>query len=126
MKLVDEKKALNEISNLKKTRKTVESFAALQQSIDAEKATLDEIRAGLDDPETKAINDKFTKVKNELDTMNKAHEEASKGRDGLFEERNSISAQIDAVYTKKKEAMSAFREANNKFCPYSVPSPCLY
>ena len=116
MKLVDEKKALNEISNLKKTRKTVESFAAQQEIIDVEKAKIDEIRTGLDSPEAKAINDKFNAVKAELDIINAAHDESSKDRDGLYAERNNISAEIDAVYTKKKEAMSTYREANNKWC----------
>lgn len=123
MKLVDEKKALNEISNLKKTRKTVESFAAQQEIIDVEKAKIDEIRTGLDSPEAKAINDKFNTIKAELDVINKAHDESSKGRDGLYDERNAISAEIDAVYTKKKEAMSVYRDANNKFCKSSLPPP---
>lgn len=50
---------------------------------------MDEIRAGLDDPEAKAISDKFNAARAELDQINKAHDEASKGRDGLFEERNA-------------------------------------
>lgn len=89
MKLVEEKKALNEISTLKKTRKNVESFGAQQTAIDSEKAKIDEIRAGLDDPEAKSISDKFNAARSELDTINKAHDEASKGRDALFEERNA-------------------------------------
>lgn len=87
--LVDEKRALAEISSLKKTRKTVESFATQQAAIDADKAKIDEVRAALDDPEAKSISDKFNAARQELDTINKAHDEASKGRDALFEERNA-------------------------------------
>ncbi|KAL8287272.1 hypothetical protein RQP46_003724 [Phenoliferia psychrophenolica] len=115
MKLVDEKKALMEMSSLKKTRKTVESFGAQQAAIDADKKRVDEIRAGLDDPEAKAISDRFNAARTELDQINKAHDEANKGRDGLFEERNAISKELDGVFTKKKESANAFREANNKF-----------
>lgn len=88
MKLVDEKKALQEISTLKKTRKTVEGFAAIQAGIDEDKAKVDAMRSGLDDPEAKAISDRFNAAKSELDAINKAHDEASKGRDAIFEERN--------------------------------------
>lgn len=87
--LVDEKRALAEISTLKKTRKTVESFAAQQATIDAEKAKIDEVRTALDDPEAKSISDKFNAARAELDKINKEHDEASKGRDALFEERNA-------------------------------------
>lgn len=88
MKLVDEKKALNEISTLKKTRKAVESFSTQQALIDADKAKIDEIRAGLDDPEARALSDKFTAAKAELDAIHKVNDESSKGRDTLYEERN--------------------------------------
>ena len=117
MKLVDEKKALMEMSSLKKTRKTVESFAAQQSSIDNDKKRVDEIRTGLDDPDAKAISDKFNAARAELDAINKQHDEANKGRDGLFEERNAVSKELDAVFSKKKDSANAFREANNKFCP---------
>lgn len=89
MKLVDEKKALAEISSLKKTRKTVDSFSAQQNEIDEEKKKIDDMRAGLEDPEAKAINDKFNEAKAELDAINKKNDEASKGRDGLYDERNA-------------------------------------
>ncbi|KAK4703567.1 hypothetical protein P7C70_g2653, partial [Phenoliferia sp. Uapishka_3] len=115
MKLVDEKKALMEMSSLKKTRKNVESFGSQQASIDADKTKIDAIRAGLDDPEAKAISDKFNAARAELDKINKAHDEASKGRDVLFEERNAISKELDVAFSKKKESANAFREANNKF-----------
>lgn len=134
---MNEKKALQEISTLKKTRKTVESFATAQSSIDEDKKKIDDIRAGMDDPEAKAISDKFNAAKSELDAINKAHDEASKGRDAIYDERNAgkllftcnsvhpnsrqsivVSKELDAVYTIKKESAAAFREANNKFCTY--------
>ncbi|SCV73606.1 BQ2448_6036 [Microbotryum intermedium] len=115
MKLVDEKKALQEISNLKKARKNVESFASQQSSIDDEKKKIDEIRATMDSPENKANQDKFDKVRAELDEINKKHDEASKGRDALFEERNAISKQLDEVYGKKKASAIAYKEANDKY-----------
>jgi len=138
MKLVDEKKALSEISSLRKSRKTVEGFSTLQTSIDNDKKKIDEVRALLDDPEQKKLDEQFKSVKKELDEVNKKMDEQSKGRDSLFEERNAsqsnsslhlssssiadrescltVSAQLDELFTKKKASANAFREANNKFC----------
>ncbi|SCZ88835.1 BZ3501_MvSof-1269-A2-R1_Chr10-2g02685 [Microbotryum saponariae] len=115
MKLVDEKKALQEISNLRKARKNVESFSAQQAAIDEERKKIDEIRATMDSPENKANQDKLNEVRAELDEINKQHDEVSKGRDALFEERNAISKQLDEVYGKKKASAFAYKEANDKY-----------
>ncbi|GAA5920936.1 hypothetical protein JCM1841_003631 [Sporobolomyces salmonicolor] len=115
MKLVDEKKALQEISSLKKSRKVVESFATQQAAIDADKKKVDEVRAQLDDPEQKAASAKMAELRKELDEINKKMDEQSKARDGLFEERNAISKQLDDLFTKKKASAQAFRESNNKY-----------
>ncbi|GAA6015531.1 hypothetical protein JCM11491_004384 [Sporobolomyces phaffii] len=115
MKLVEEKKALSEISSLRKSRKTVESFGTLQSAIDSDKKKIDEVRALLDDPEQKKLDEQFKSIKRELDEVNKKMEEQSKGRDALFDERNTLSQQLDELFTKKKASAQNFREANNKY-----------
>lgn len=144
MKLVDEKKALAEISTLRKHRKTVESFSSQQAAIDADKAKIDQVRKELDDPEQKAASKKFDELRKELDEVNKRMEEVSKSRDGLYDERNarelcccarslytpdsyiltrsvrrSVSKQLDELWQKKKASATAFREANNAYCKRS-------
>lgn len=89
MKLVAEKKALSEISSLRKSRKTVESFSTLQAAIDSDKKKIDEVRAQLDDPEQKKMDEQFKSIKKELDEVNKKMDEQSKVRDALFDERNT-------------------------------------
>ncbi|GAA5968357.1 hypothetical protein JCM8115_006528 [Rhodotorula mucilaginosa] len=115
MKLVDEKKALAEISTLRKHRKTVESFSSQQAAIDADKAKIDQVRKELDDPEQKAASKKFDELRKELDEVNKRMEEVSKSRDGLYDERNALSKQLDELWQKKKASATAFREANNAY-----------
>lgn len=92
MTLVAEKKALAEITQLRKSRKTVESFSTMQAAIDNDKAKIDEVRALLDDPEQKKLDEKFKSLKKELDEVNKKMDEQSKGRDALFDERNSSAS----------------------------------
>ncbi|KAK5017342.1 multicopy suppressor of BFA (Brefeldin A), partial [Cryomyces antarcticus] len=50
MKLVDEKKALQDISSLEKQKKGFVGFDAAQKGIDDVKAQIAELRKGLDDP----------------------------------------------------------------------------
>lgn len=94
MKLVDEKKALQEVSNLKRTRKQLESSGSVDDAISADKAKIDELRKQLDDPESRKVSDRFDELKRELDGLreegNKAYEERGK----LFDERNALSAQM--------------------------------
>lgn len=47
LKLVDEKKALADISASKRSRRAVEGFQAEQESIDADRARADELRKQL-------------------------------------------------------------------------------
>jgi len=108
MKLVDEKKALSEISSLRKSRKTVEGFSTLQASIDNDKKKIDEVRALLDDPEQKKLDEKFKSIKKELDEVNKKMDEQSKGRDALFEERNTRESSISISLLSELISISRF------------------
>ena len=94
MKLVDEKKALAEITSLRRSRKTLESSGSIDDSIATDRARIDELKKLLDDPESKKVSDKFDHLKKEMDGLreegNKAYEERGK----LFDERNALSARM--------------------------------
>lgn len=115
MKLADEKRALQEISQARRVRKTVEGFQAVQDSIDGDKSAADELRQQLDDPESKAISDRYDKIKAELDELKKESDEAYAGRTKLFEERDDIQAQISALFSEKRASAQEFRDANDRY-----------
>lgn len=115
MKLGDEKRALQEISSLKRSRKTVEGFQAEQAAIDAERARADELRQQLDDPEAKAISERFDTIRAELDELKKESDETFAGRNKLYDERNALSAELDALYTRKRESAQKHREAGDRY-----------
>lgn len=115
MKLADEKRALQEISQAKRIRKTVESFQASHDSIDADRRAADELRQQLDDPESKAISDRYDTIKAELDELKKESDEAYAGRTKFFEERDNLQAQITALYNEKRTSAQQFREANDRY-----------
>ncbi|KAG8821709.1 hypothetical protein FRC17_009754, partial [Serendipita sp. 399] len=113
--IVDERKTLNEISSLKRLRKTIETFQGEQDEIDKEREELDNVRKQLDDPEMKAVSEKYDQIKSELDDLKKESDAAYEGRTKLFDERTELSSQIDALWKKKKEAQAAHRESNDAY-----------
>ncbi|PWZ00854.1 hypothetical protein BCV70DRAFT_199219 [Testicularia cyperi] len=115
MKLVEEKKALSEISSLKKSRKTVESFDAAQSQIDQDRAKVDELKASLDSPEAKALNKRYDEIKVELDQIQAEQDKAAGSRGKLLDQRTALSAKLDSLYQARRDRQAAFRAANDTF-----------
>jgi uncharacterized protein (DUF3084 family) len=94
LKLIDEKKALAEISSLRRSRKQVETGASVDESIAADRAKIEELRKVLDDPENKKVQARWEELKAEMDKLraegNKAYEE----RSGLFDQRNALQKEL--------------------------------
>lgn len=115
MKLVEEKRALNEITQLRKSRKVVEGFATQQAAIDADRARADELRGSLDDPASKAISKRYDEIKGELDALQAELDKTSGSRSKLIEQRTTLSARLDVLYAARKERNQAFRDANDTY-----------
>jgi hypothetical protein len=113
--LAAEKRALQDISTFKRNRRTVESFETEQESIEADRRAADELRKQLDDPESKAVSDRFDAIKAELDELKKESDDAYTGRNKLFEERDSLQAEINTLYNTKRESAQRFRDANDRY-----------
>jgi uncharacterized coiled-coil DUF342 family protein len=115
LKLADEKRALQEISQTKRIRRTVESFQADSDAIDADSAAVDELKKQLDDPEAKAISERYDAIKAELDEIKKEEDEVYANRSQLFEERNTLQQQVDGLFSERRESTARFREANDRY-----------
>ncbi|KAJ7498916.1 hypothetical protein FB451DRAFT_1427452, partial [Mycena latifolia] len=115
MKLVDEKRALQEISAQKRNRRTVESFQAEQETIDKDRSAADELRKQLADPVAQAASDRYEEIKKELDELKKEGDEAYAGRSKLFEERDNIQAELTTLYNEKRESSQRFRDSNDRY-----------
>jgi uncharacterized coiled-coil DUF342 family protein len=122
MRIVEEKKALMEIQNLRKARKLVDAFEPQQAIIEAEKEKVDELRKQLDDPNAKSGNDRWSEIKRELDQINEKLDESNKSRDKLFEERNKLQDALTEVFNKKRDSAARRKEANEKHCEYPQTS----
>lgn len=132
MKLVDEKKALQEITTLRRSRKTLEASGSIDESIAADKAKIDELKKQLDDPEAKKVSDRFDELKKEMDGLREEGNKAFEERGKLFDERNKLSAEMvscidsdswakadsiqkDELYDRKRKSAQKWREDNDKW-----------
>ena len=108
MKIVDEKKALSDISTLERQKKGFGEHDRLRKGIDETKALITDEKKKLDDPEQKALSERYTEISKELDSIRADQDSARKNRDGLFDERNKAHAE-------QEEKWKALRAINDKY-----------
>jgi uncharacterized coiled-coil DUF342 family protein len=118
MKLVDEKKALAEISALHKARKNFSGFDAQQKAIDDLKAQIAEQKKLLDDPEQKALSEKYTKLQTELDGLKAEQDEAFKNLKTLREATDKARAEQQEKYLARKELKDQYYQQKRAFQEY--------
>ena len=118
MKLVDEKKALSEISSLHKQRKNFSSFEAQQKAIDEVKAQIAEQKKLLDDPEQKALSEKYTVLQKELDELKAEQDEAFKSMKALRDQTDKARAEQQEKYAAVKQIKDAYYQQKRAFADY--------
>jgi len=115
LKLADEKRALAEITSCKRNRRTLDAFQSDQDSIDADRAAVDELRKQLSDPEAIATSERYNKIREQLDELKKEEDALYSNRSKLFEERDALQAQANVLYNERRESTQNFREANDRY-----------
>ncbi|RDA96147.1 hypothetical protein CP533_1795 [Ophiocordyceps camponoti-saundersi (nom. inval.)] len=115
MKLVDEKKALNDISSLRKMRKTFGQFDDAQKHIDDLRAKIKDIKDSMDDPEQKAMSDQYAKIQAELDAIKAEQDEAYKGLSGLRDERTRLQAEQQETYAAMRKVKDDYFSQKKAF-----------
>ncbi|GAO48594.1 hypothetical protein G7K_2766-t1 [Saitoella complicata NRRL Y-17804] len=120
MKLVEEKKALAEISNLKKARRNAEGFEAQQAEIDALREEQRSIRASLDDPESRALSAQYDTIRAEMDKLRLESDVAYKSRNATYETRNALKTTLDEAYAKKRALQDEFYTNKNAYKIYEA------
>lgn len=103
MKIVDERKVLEEIGKLNLLKKSFAEVNDIQKSIDQTKAEIAELKKQLDDPESRALSDRYTAITTELDKIRAEQDDAFKNLNALRDERTKIHEQQQQKYTAVKE-----------------------
>ena len=118
MKLVDEKKALAEISSLRKTRKNFSQFDDAQKQIDDLRSKIKEIKDSMDDPEAKALSEQYTKIQTELDAIKAEQDEAYKSLSTLRDERTKLQAEQNEKFQAVRKLKDEYHTARKAFAEY--------
>lgn len=118
MKLVDERKALTEVSNLRKQRKNFSGFDEQQKKIDEVKAQIKELKDQQNDPATKARSEEYNKLQAELDAIKAEQDEAYKNVSALIAEREKLQKLQSEKYKEKRACQDNFYQAKRAFQEY--------
>ncbi|KAL2869376.1 putative nuclear segregation protein (Bfr1) [Aspergillus lucknowensis] len=108
LRLVDEKKILADISTLRKQRKNFASLDEGQNVINDLKTQIATLKKTLDNPEAKALSDKYTEIQKELDAI-KAEQ------DGAFKNLNSLRDERTKLHGEQQKKWAAIREVKDNY-----------
>lgn len=108
MKLVDEKKALSNVSNLRKQRKNFSGFEDSQKTIDDLKTQLTTLKKGLDNPEAKALSDKYLTIQKELDEIKAEQDSVFKNIKSLRDERTKAHSEQQKAWTNMRSVKDTY------------------
>jgi chromosome segregation ATPase len=118
MKLVDEKKALAEISNLRKQRKNFSQFDDAQKQIDDLRTKIKEIKDSMDDPEAKALSEQYNKIQSEIDVIKAEQDEAYKNLSSLRDERTKLQKEQSEKFQAIRQLKDEYHTQRKAFAEY--------
>lgn len=115
MKLVEEKKALAEVSSLRKQKKGFTGLDDLQKRIDDKKAENAELRKTFDTQESRALSQKYEDNQKELDEIKAARDDTNKNYDSIKAEREKLNNEQKATWLKIKEIKDTYYQNRKAF-----------
>lgn len=118
MKLVDEKKALAEISSMRKQRKGFAGFDEAEKGIQDVKAQISELKKTLDNPEAKALSQKYDELNRELQEIKAEQDKAYSSLSSLRDERSKLHADQQEKYSTMRDIKDQFHKARLAYREY--------
>ncbi|KAJ5488086.1 hypothetical protein N7453_011540 [Penicillium expansum] len=115
LRLVDERKALTEVSNLRKQRKSFAGLDEAQKGINDIKTQISELRKTLDNPEAKALSDKYAEIQKELDAIKAEQDGVFKNLNTLRDERTKLRNEQQEKYTLLSDTYFKARRAYKEY-----------
>ncbi|KAJ5725430.1 uncharacterized protein N7483_006787 [Penicillium malachiteum] len=118
LRLVDERKALSDISMLRKQRKGFAGLDEAQKGINELKAQISELKKTLDNPEAKALGEKYGEIQKELDAIKAEQDSVYKNLNALRDERTKLRNDQQAKYTAIREIKDTYFKARRAHKEY--------
>jgi predicted nucleic acid-binding Zn-ribbon protein len=118
MRLVDEKKALADISNMRKQRKNFAGLDEAQNVINDLKTQISTLKKTLDNPEAKALSDKYSEIQKELDAIKAEQDSVFKNLNALRDERTKLHGEQQQKWTAIREVKDTYYKARKAYKEY--------
>ncbi|RDW89976.1 putative nuclear segregation protein (Bfr1) [Aspergillus mulundensis] len=118
LRLVDEKKILADISSMRKQRKNFASLDEAQKVINDLKTQIATLKKTLDNPEAKALSDKYSEIQKELDAIKAEQDGAFKNLNALRDERTKLHGEQQAKWTAIREVKDNYYKARKAYKEY--------
>ena len=115
LSLQEEKKAVAEISVLKKARKNLEALNAQPAGIEADKAKIDALKAQLDaiEKEIKTVDPKVTAAKEKLVATEKELKQSYGSISSLLDQKKEISQKLNDAKDAKNALYTSFKASQD-------------
>lgn len=118
MKLVDERKALEDVKALHRSKKQFDGFATSQKQIDELRAQIADLKKTNENPEVKALNDRYDDIQRQLNEQKEKNDESFKNINALRDERTKAYNEQQAKYQKMKEIKDTYFAAKRAYQEY--------
>lgn len=118
MRLVDEKKALADISSMRKQRKNFAGLDEAQKVITDLKAQIASLKKSMDSPESRALSDKYSAIQKELDEIKAQQDGVFKNLNALRDERTKLHGEQQQKYTAIREIKDTYHKARKAYKVY--------
>ena len=118
MAIVDEKKNLAQISQLRKVKKGFPEIDSLQKQLDTKRAEVKDLKGIGSNPESKALSERYDVIQKELNDIKASREEVSKNMDSKRAEKDAAYAAQNEAYLAKKKIQDDYYGALRSFKTY--------
>ncbi|KAI8973512.1 hypothetical protein BDF20DRAFT_882784 [Mycotypha africana] len=115
VRIVEEKKMLQEISLLKRNRLSVEDIVEQQNAINKERQIYDELKKNIDDAEAKRLSDRYEQLDAEFKQLHTEQNKQYEARQKIFDERNRLKVALDEAYAKMRSMRDEHRKNNDEY-----------
>lgn len=113
--LVEERRLVKEISNMRKIRRDFASLEQQQQSIDEDKEKIAQLKKELSAFNSRETSERFDAVQKELDELSLSNKSTNDKRDVLYKQRTAIHAEKDTLYASLKKTREDFDQQFKAF-----------
>ncbi|ORZ13980.1 hypothetical protein BCR42DRAFT_377209 [Absidia repens] len=115
VRLVEEKKMINEISLLKRSRQQVEGLDEQQAAIDKERTIHNEIKKNIDDSEAKQLSERYEALDAEFKLLFGTAAQEREARNKLYDERSRLKGLMDTEFNQLRALRDGHRKANDEY-----------